>query len=127
MIGADLSTAEKLRKLQALAARPGTAGEGAAARAAIARIKARLQPPAPLTIVGLRLILDRSCDRRHRCCRGIGTVTAGIGPHGFGIRCAECGRHRGWLKRTAANLLQAMQKDGRLSAEPILRDAGIRP
>jgi hypothetical protein len=127
MIAPDLSTAERLRKLEALAARPGTTGEGAAARAAIDRIRARMRPPAAPTIVGLRLILDRSCDRRHRCCRGVGVVSQGAGPHGFAIRCAGCGRYRGWPKRTAANLLQAMQANGRLSERPTLCDAGILP
>jgi hypothetical protein len=41
----DLFTAERVRKLEALAARPGTPGEGAAARAAIERIRTRFRPP----------------------------------------------------------------------------------
>jgi hypothetical protein len=127
MIAPDLFSAKRLRKLEALAARPGTAGEGAAARAAIERIKARFKRPVPPTIVGLRLILDRSCDRRHRCCRGVGVIIEGAGPHCYGLRCQQCGRHRGWLKATAARLLQAMFADGRLSANPTLRDAGVAP
>jgi len=35
---------ERLRKLEAFAARPGTPGEGIAAEAALERIKARLSP-----------------------------------------------------------------------------------
>lgn len=42
--------AERIRKLERLAARPGTPGEGAAARAAIERVKAKLplSPPQPV-------------------------------------------------------------------------------
>jgi hypothetical protein len=123
-------TAERLRKLQALAARPGTPGEGAAARAAIDRLMARLRPPPPpppKTIIGLRLRLDRDCDRRNPCCDRHGIIHPGCGPHRYSLRCACCGKHRGWIKASAGDLLRAMQRDGRLTAAPILRDAGIAP
>jgi hypothetical protein len=119
--------ADRLRKLEALAARPGTPGEGAAARAAIQRIMERFRPPGPPTINGLHLKLDRTCDRRKPCCDRRGMICEGVGPHGHALRCTRCKRHRGWLKKTAADVLQAMQRNGRLSAEPILRDAGIVP
>jgi hypothetical protein len=127
MIAPDPLTAERIRKLEALAARPGTAGEGAAARAAIARIMGRQTPPAPPTIVGLRIRLDRSCDRRQPCCDRRGLICETVGPHGPALRCAQCGKHRGWLRKRAADVLQAMHKTGRLSAEPVLRDAGVIP
>jgi hypothetical protein len=127
MLTPDSATVERLHKLEALAARPGTPGEGAAARAAIERIKERLRPPAPPTIIGLRLRLDRACDRRQPCCDRRGLICEGVGPHGPALRCAHCRKHRGWLKKTAAEVIQAMQRNGRLSAEPILRDAGIIP
>jgi hypothetical protein len=128
MLAPDNATSERLRKLEALARRPGTVGEGAAARAAISRIQARFRPPVPPTIVGLMLRLDRTCDRRWGgCCDRRGVICEGTGPHGHALRCARCGSHRGWLKRTAADLLTAMLKDGRLSERPILRDAGIVP
>jgi hypothetical protein len=127
LISPDSITAERLHKLEALAARPGTPGEGAAARAAIARIRARLRPPAPPTIIGLRLRLDRACDRRQPCCDRHGIICESVGPHGPALRCARCRKHRGWLKKTAAEVLLAMHRTGRLSAEPILRDAGIIP
>jgi hypothetical protein len=127
MLAPDSVTTDRINKLRALAARPGTAGEGAAARAAIARIRARFRPPAPPTIVGLRLRLDRSCDRRYPCCDRRGLICEGVGPHGHAVRCARCRKHRGWLKKTAADLILAMQENGRLSDEPILRDAGIVP
>jgi hypothetical protein len=136
MIAPDSVTAERVRKLEALAARPGTPGEGVAARAAIERIMARLRPtiieprarpPAPTTIVGLYLKLDRTCDRRKPCCDRRGMICEGVGPHGHALRCARCRKHRGWLRKAAGDVLRAMQKNGRLSAEPVLRDAGIIP
>jgi hypothetical protein len=127
MLSPDSVTTERIRKLEALAARPGTAGEGAAARAAIERIKARFRAPAPPTIVGLHLRLDRSCDRRKPCCDRRGVICESVGPDGPALRCARCDRHKGWLKKSAAEVLQAMHRTGRLSAEPVLRDAGIIP
>jgi hypothetical protein len=129
MIGVGIDPiAERLRKLEELARRPGTPGEGAAARAAIARITAAHPPPALPTLVGLRLRLDRSCDRDPGgCCDRRGVVCEGAGPHRHALRCARCMRHRGWLKKAAADVLQAMQRNGRLSPEPILRDAGVVP
>jgi hypothetical protein len=136
MLAPDSKTTERIRKLEGLASRPGTPGEGAAARAAIERIKARLRPPivetmarppAPPTIVGLYLKLDRTCDRQRPCCDRRGVICEGVGPHGHALRCARCRKHRGWLKKSAAEVLLAMQKNGRLSAVPILRDGGIIP
>jgi hypothetical protein len=111
---------ERLRKLKVLAARPGTPGERQAAEAAIARIHEAV------SLTGLQLGLDRSCDRTHGCCRRRGVIRPGRGPHRYELRCTNCGRHRGWLKAAAAELLAAMQRDGRLRA-PILRDRGIVP
>jgi hypothetical protein len=106
-------------------ARPGTPGEGAAARAAVDRLMASLRPP-PKTIIGLRLRLDRTCDRKRGCCDQIGIVRPGRGPHKFSLRCT-CGKHRGWIKAAVGDLLAAMLRDGRLTAAPIPRDAGIEP
>jgi hypothetical protein len=120
--------AERLVKLERLAARPGSPGEGAGARAAIERVRGRIQSPpaAALSLAGMCLRLDRSCDRAQGCCERRGVIHPGRGPHRFEIRCANCGRHRGWLKGAAAALLEAMQRDGRLRS-PILRDKGIVP
>ena len=81
---------ERLRKLEALAARPGTPGEGNAARAALERIKARLNPK---TV-------------KHRPCTSCGHESffreAGKGPHAAHLRCAGCGRGGRWLSRREA-------------------------
>jgi hypothetical protein len=76
----------------------------------------------------LTLRLDRTCDRGPGgCCDRRGIVDEGVGPHCYALRCARCGKHRGWLKSAAADLLQALQADDRLSAEPKLSDRGIVP
>jgi hypothetical protein len=121
----EANTAERLRKLEALARAPGTPGEGVAARAAIVRIMTRA--PQTSSLVGLRLRLDRACDRRKPCCDRHGIVGPGVGPHRYSLRCAQCGTHRGWVKSAAANLMEAMRADGRLSSSPILREMGIVP
>jgi hypothetical protein len=133
----DTDTLARLRKLEALAARPGTPGEGAAARSAIERIKARCAPqqpgfaqPRPRSIdalIGLTLRLDRTADRHNGCCEHRGVVRAGVAMHAYAIRCAKCGKHRGWIKQSTAELLRRMAHDGRLTAAPILRDGGIVP
>jgi hypothetical protein len=122
----EANTAERLRKLEALARAPGTPGEGAAARA-IDRIMARARPQITASIIGLRLRLDRTCDRRSPCCDHHGVVGPGVGPHRYSLRCAQCGAHRGWVKTAAADLMEAMRADGRLSSSPILRETGIVP
>jgi hypothetical protein len=138
----DPETLARLQKLETLAARPGTPGEGAAARAAIDRIQARCgvsqqpafdfqtsqqrRPGPPDILLGMNLRLDRGCDRRKACCRGMGVIGPGKGPHAFSLRCVDCGRQRGWLRQSAADLLRAMAADGRLKS-PILRDRGVVP
>jgi hypothetical protein len=142
ILSPDSAIAERLRKLEALAARPGTPGEGAAARAAIERIRGRCAPARPAfdfahaqqrrrpaardVLLGMHLRLDRSCDRKNGCCQRMGVIRPGKGPHAYALHCADCDRQRGWLKHSTANLLRAMASDGRLKS-PILRDAGVVP
>jgi hypothetical protein len=131
--GDDAAIERRLRSLRALADRPGTPGEGAAAEAAIKRLEAKAPPLVPVDpLIGLVLALDRSCDRIHACCRTpsgshVGVLEAGSGPHGCAIRCSLCGKHRGWLPRAAAEVLRLLWSDGRLSALPTLRDRSIKP
>jgi hypothetical protein len=125
----------KLAALDELARRPGTIGEGEAARLAADRIRAKHQALLPLDIssaddplVNLRIRLDRHCDRERSCCDNadVGIVTAGVGPHAHGLRCASCGRHRGWLKRSAGELLRRLLADGMLGPLlPTLKDTTI--
>lgn len=105
---------DRIRKLEALARRPGTAGEGAAARAAIARIKERhRERPRPATKPRARrpngqpLRLDEKiiCDapegvfRPCRCSGNVFIVSPGVGPHAAQLVCAKCRRGGRWLSR----------------------------
>src|SRR5262245_49327993 len=52
---------------------------------------------------GLRLRLEGKYARG--CCKNVAIVHAGNGPHAAELRCADCGRHCGWLPRAAAKWL----------------------
>lgn len=111
----------KLAALDELARRPGTEGEGQAARLTADRIRAAHQSVLPLgaaeaddPLVNLHIRLDRSCDREKPCCDNVGIVTAGAGPHTHGIRCAKCGRHRDWLKGKASARMRDLLTRGLL-------------
>jgi hypothetical protein len=52
--------------------------------------------------------LDRSTDRERPCCENLATLRPGKGPHGAELRCAGCGRHRGWLPKQAVDFLAAI-------------------
>ena len=82
------STAKRIRKLERLAERPRTPGEGLAAHAAIDRIKARLP------IVGRTIERAKACNS----CRSTKfKVEPGKGPHSHHLRCANCGRGGSWM------------------------------
>jgi hypothetical protein len=89
----------KIEKLRRLIDRPGTPGEGIAAKAALQRIMARLP------VVG-RTIEHRPC--RH-CKSEMFLVEPGKGPHAFHLRCAgaDCGRGGNWMTRAEADQLEA--------------------
>jgi hypothetical protein len=52
--------------------------------------------------------LDRSTDRERPCCKNLATLSSGKGPHGAELRCAGCGRHRGWLPKQATEFLNTI-------------------
>jgi hypothetical protein len=52
--------------------------------------------------------LDRSTDRERPCCENLATIRPGNGPHGAELRCAGCGRHRGWLPKQAVDFLASI-------------------
>jgi hypothetical protein len=54
-------------------------------------------------LAGLRLRLEG--EYAHGCCKNEAIVHAGKGPHAAELRCADCGKHCGWLPRGAANWL----------------------
>jgi hypothetical protein len=109
---------ERLKKLEALAARPGTDGEGAAARAAIERIRERLGIPEPIPQRrprkprarrpdGRPLHMDEEilCDaaagvfRPCKCSGIVFIVCEGVGPHVAQLVCRSCRRGGRWLSR----------------------------
>ena len=52
--------------------------------------------------------LDRSTDRERPCCDNLATIhPRPDGPHAAELRCAGCGKHRGWLPRVALDFLAA--------------------
>lgn len=56
------------------------------------------------------LRLDRDTDRERPCCENLATIRPGKGPHGAELRCAGCGRHRGWLPKQALDFLETVAK-----------------
>ena len=59
-------------------------------------------------VAGRYLQLDRSIDREQPCCENLSTLRPGKGPHAAELRCAGCGRHRGWLPKQAFDFLAAI-------------------
>jgi hypothetical protein len=70
--------------------------------------------------------LERRTDREKPCCENLATIGAGKGPHSAELRCATCGRHRGWLPQEAGEFLKAITEQFGPPTEPIaLRDNSI--
>ena len=55
--------------------------------------------------IGMTVRLDRAIDRREPCCSNIARLHPGKAQHAAELRCAECGAHRGWLRREALDFL----------------------
>jgi hypothetical protein len=97
MTGQPDLLAARIRKLKALADRPGTPGEGYAARAALQRLTERLERERPL--IGRTISRSRPCPA---CSSYAFTVEAGKGPHANHLRCASCGRGGTWMSHAEA-------------------------
>jgi hypothetical protein len=70
--------------------------------------------------------LDRTIDHDRPCCQNLATTGPGKGPHGAELRCVTCGRHRGWLPKSAIDFVRAGAEQFGAGAEPIiLRDQTI--
>jgi hypothetical protein len=82
------------------------------------------EPEKPL--IGLRIRLDRRSDRDNPCCRNICVVGPGKGPHAGILNCADCGSHRGWLRKsTAAWLGDVITRFGALPEPITVRDSSL--
>jgi len=74
-------------------------------------VKEKRAPSPPLSTLdtspldGMRLKLERKIDHKKGCCRNFAIVRGGKGPHAAELKCAGCGKHRGWLPHFAANWL----------------------
>jgi hypothetical protein len=96
-------TPERIRKLERLADRPGTPGEGPAAQAAIDRIMARLP------IVGRIIERAKACNG----CRSTKfKIEPGKGPHAHHLRCANCGRGGYWMAHAEAKQFEEKHTAG---------------
>jgi hypothetical protein len=70
--------------------------------------------------------LDRTCDRELPCCSNLATVHERAGVHAADLRCATCGRHRGFLPREAIEFIAETAARFGASTHPItLRDSTI--
>jgi len=95
----DFEAAERIRKLEALAARPGTPGEGVAARAALQRIRARFQ--------AVKRTVNRAGKKPCRCGSTQFEVEPARGPHAYHLRCANCARGGMWMSFADARQFDA--------------------
>jgi hypothetical protein len=76
--------------------------------------------------IGLRLKLDRTVDRLRPCHDNIAVIDRGCAVHSAGLRCCQCGRHRGWLPRQGFEFLSNITQRFGAPVEPIiLRDRSI--
>ena len=74
----------------------------------------------------LRVRLDRRTDRDRPCCNNVAIVGPGKAQHAAELRCTDCNRHRGWLRREALDFLIDLSQRFCAPAEPIiLRDQQI--
>ena len=64
--------------------------------------------------------LDRKIDRERPCCENLATIHVGSGPHGAALRCASCGRHRGWLPKEATDFVKAVSEQFGVLDRPII-------
>jgi hypothetical protein len=71
--------------------------------------------------------LDRNIDRDQPCCQNIAAVhPRAEGVHAAELKCAGCGRHRGWLPREALDFLAEVTARFGAPTDPItLRDQQI--
>jgi hypothetical protein len=71
--------------------------------------------------------LARSIDRESPCCENLAFIRLrSCGPHAAELKCENCGRHRGWLPKSALTFINKMaERFGAPSAPIILRDRTI--
>jgi hypothetical protein len=71
-------------------------------------------------LVGLKVKLDRPVDRDRPCCQNLCVIGNGRSPHAGELRCADCGRHRGWLSKSTAQWIEHVATRFGAPTTPIL-------
>jgi hypothetical protein len=56
-----------------------------------------------MNVIGLMVRMSRRIDNERSCCDSVCVIHPGKGPHVGQLRCACCGRHRGWLSHGAVS------------------------
>jgi hypothetical protein len=73
-------------------------------------------------LVGLSVQLPGQCQ----CGAVSAEITAGHGPHAAGLRCAACGKQRGWLSREAHRFVaEVASKFGRPPGPIVVRTRNL--
>ena len=68
-----------------------------------------------MSIVNLKVKLDRPIDRDRPCCRNVCIVATA-----YGLTCADCGRRRGRLSPTTAQWIQSVASRFGAPTTPII-------
>jgi len=75
-------------------------------------------------LVGLRVRLERAIDQHQPCHDNVAEICIGCGPHAYAVRCATCGRFRGWLPKAIAAFIAEVIRTCGTPDEPLTwRDA----
>ena len=73
-----------------------------------------------MSVVGLKVKLDRPIDRDRPCCRNICNIGTGKGQHAGALNCADCGQHRGWVSKSTAQWIETVATRFGVPTTPIV-------
>jgi hypothetical protein len=77
--------------------------------------------PAPTSpAIGMTVRLDRDIDRLKPCHANIAIIHPGKGGHAGELRCATCGRHRGWASKAMIDFITETARRFGAPAEPLI-------
>jgi hypothetical protein len=72
-----------------------------------------------MNVIGLMVRMSRRIDNERSCCDSVCVIHPGKGPHVGQLRCACCGRHRGWLSHGAVSWITDQVRKHGVPAGPI--------
>jgi hypothetical protein len=52
--------------------------------------------------------LERRADQTKPCCENLASIHPGKGPHAAELKCAICGKHRGWIPQGALDFVKTV-------------------